>query len=309
MPCTPHGDPRARPAAGAACTESVLPRPVRPRAPPAVRGPGAATAPRRAARGAGRRRAALTAPGRHRHPPSPPSASGCPAALPCPRRGCRAGRGLEGRGRRGPRDHALSARSSRRAKLGWKMNNAGKCAGPPGRVSASGHLFPGAGERRAGFLPPAPSFPRAGTSHRQGWQPRAQLLRGSHPPSPRHPSFGAGGFGAVPLGLAPLLRALSVQGRPSFSLRSSRCSMAPRGCECPIACPAGKGSRAGEVRCSGDNQTGRPARLRLLRNAAVRPLLPRIHSTLHEVPREFAVTFFPKVYFWGEVMFFAEFAL
>lgn len=85
--------------------------------------------------------------------------------------------------------------------------------------------------------------------------------------------------------------------------------MTPRGCECPIACPAGKASRAGEVRCSGDNQAGRPARLRLLRDTAVRRLLPRIHSTVHEVPREFAVTFFPRVYFWGKVICFAEFAL
>lgn len=171
MPPTPRGDPRTRPVAGAVCTQSVLPRPVRPRAPPAVRSPGAATAPRRAARGAGRRRAALTAPGRHRHPPSPLSASARPAALPYPRRGCRAGCGLEGRGRRGPRGHALSARSSRQAKFGWKMNNAGKCAGPPGRVSASGHLFPGVGKCRAGFLPPAPSFPRAGISHCQDITP------------------------------------------------------------------------------------------------------------------------------------------
>ncbi|XP_064289276.1 FYVE, RhoGEF and PH domain-containing protein 5 isoform X2 [Passer domesticus] len=181
MPFAPRGDPRTRSAAGAARTQSVLPRPVRPRAPPAVRGPGAATAPRRAARGAGRRRAALTAPGRHRHPPSPPSASGRPAALPSPRRGCRAGRGLEGRGRRGPRGHALSARSSRRAKLGWKMNNA-EISKPPlaPKPKIIGHLSP------APVSKFSPSLLRADILHHPN-----SVSRGPKPPIAPKPKFSA----------------------------------------------------------------------------------------------------------------------
>lgn len=190
------------------------------------------------------------------------------------------------------------------------MNHAGKCAGPPGWVSASGHLFSGVGKRRPGFLPPAPSFPRAGTSHHQDSTP----YHGTAPPGL-----------ASPYSPALLLRGRRILGRAAgactsppgtlrpgpalFIPRSSRCSVAPRGCECPVACPAGKASRAGEVGCSGDTQAGRAARLRLLRDTVVSRLLPQTHSTVHQVPREFAVTFFTRVYFWGKVIRFAEFEL
>ena len=159
--------------------------------------PAPAAAPRRAARGAGRRRAAaLTAP----EPavlPAQPAAPGpaAPPALPCPQRGSSAGRVRKERGRWRPRDDALSGRGSQRGKLRWKMNNTGKCAAPQARLSASGHLFPGAGHPSCGTRTLLPSD--------AGW---TAFLWG---PASR---------------MAPPGQAPCVQGRPSPSPRLSGCS-------------------------------------------------------------------------------------
>lgn len=123
--------PRCRPALPHAArlrsARSTLPGPA-PRA-AARAGPGRRHRPRRATRGAGRRRAALTAPDplppptqpgparpgpAHRCPPRQP---GCPACAPVPPEGrppgARAAAGT-------PRDQALSARGSQRASCGGR---------------------------------------------------------------------------------------------------------------------------------------------------------------------------------------------
>lgn len=212
------------------------------------------------------------------------------------------------------------------------MSNAGKCAGPPGWLSASGRLFPGAGKRRAGFLPPvpAPSFPRAGTPRLRGryhWDgtppPRPRTLRprtappGLAPPPPRHPSCGAGSSWAVPPGLALSSRHSPSRAGPVLLPAPAGAHWlpaghrAPRDCPCPVARPAGMGTsskpgRGGAFRGQPHWEIGRAAPAE---GRGSVPALPSDTLNPSQSPREFCCDFLSESVVWGEVMVFAEFSL
>lgn len=148
------------------------------------------------------------------------------------------------------------------------MNNAGKCAGPPGWLSAPGRLYP-RGRLTPGRLP----SPGAGTllPSSRHTPPPGPAPSGRHPPART----------LAPPGLAPtrvpasLLRGRRLLGRvtgartspsgppssppaPAGAPGLPAGHRAPRGCAGPIAGPAGTGLAAspGQAGGCGDNRTG-----------------------------------------------------